>query len=109
LDYQGDSETTGKNIGDDLAEGKMTLPLIHARDHLDEQQKQLICSAIESKSAEHFEEILTAVRQSSSLDYAVEQAQRQAELAKQSLAQLPETKLKTVLIELADFAVSRVS
>lgn len=109
LDYQGDSETTGKNIGDDLAEGKMTLPLIHARDHLDEQQKQLICSAIESKSAEHFEEILTAVRQSSSLDYAVEQAQKQAELAKQSLAQLPETKLKTVLIELADFAVSRVS
>jgi octaprenyl-diphosphate synthase len=109
LDYQGDSEVTGKNIGDDLAEGKMTLPLIHARDHLDEEQKQLICSAIESKSAEHFEKILAAVRQSSSLDYSVMQAQEQAELAKLSLVQLPESDLKTVLSDLADFAVSRIS
>jgi len=109
LDYQGDSEATGKNIGDDLAEGKMTLPLIHARDHLNEEQKQLICSAIKSKSAEHFESILVAVRQSSSLDYSTMQAQEQAELAKQSLAQLPESDLKTVLSDLADFAVSRIS
>jgi octaprenyl-diphosphate synthase len=109
LDYQGDSEQTGKNVGDDLAEGKMTLPLIHARDHLNEEQKQLICSAIESKSAEHFEKILAAVRQSSSLDYSVIQAQKQAELAKQSLGQLPESELKTVLSDLADFAVSRIS
>jgi len=109
LDYQGDSEATGKNIGDDLAEGKMTLPLIHARDHLNEEQKQLICSAIKSKSAEHFESILAAVRQSSSLDYSTMQAQEQAELAKQSLAQLPESDLKTVLSDLADFAVSRIS
>ena len=108
LDYQGDSEQTGKNVGDDLAEGKMTLPLIHARDHLNEEQKQLICSAIESKSAEHFEKILAAVRQSSSLDYSVIQAQKQAELAKQSLGQLPESELKTVLSDLADFAVSRI-
>ena len=109
LDYQGDSEATGKNIGDDLAEGKMTLPLIHARDHLNEEQKQLICSAITSKSAEHFESILAAVRQSSSLDYSTMQAQEQAELAKQSLTQLPESDLKTVLSDLADFAVSRIS
>jgi octaprenyl-diphosphate synthase len=109
LDYQGDSEETGKNVGDDLAEGKMTLPLIHARDHLGEEQKQLICAAIESKSAEHFEKILEAVRQSSSLDYSVIQAQEQAELAKQSLARLPESKLKTVLFDLADFAVARIS
>jgi octaprenyl-diphosphate synthase len=109
LDYQGDSEATGKNIGDDLAEGKMTLPLIHARDHLDGEQKQLICSAIESKSSEHFEKILTAVRQSSSLEYSVIQAQEQADLAKQSLAQLPESELKSVMSDLADFAVSRIS
>lgn len=87
----------------------MTLPLIHARDHLDEDQKQLICSAIETKSAEHFEKILAAVRQSSSLDYSVIQAQMQADLAKQSLEHLPESELKTVLSDLADFAVSRIS
>ena len=109
LDYQGDSDATGKNIGDDLSEGKMTLPLIHARDHLDEEQKQLICSAIESKSSEHFEKILTAVRQSSSLEYSVIQAQEQAELAKHSLAQLPGSELKSVMSDLADFAVSRIS
>ena len=109
LDYQGDSEATGKNIGDDLAEGKMTLPLIHARDHLDEEQKQLICAAIESKRSEHFEKILAAVRQSSSLEYSVIQAQEQAELAKQSLVQLPESDLKILLSDLADFAVSRIS
>ncbi len=109
LDYQGDIEATGKNIGDDLAEGKMTLPLIHARDHLNEEQKQLICSAIKTKSAEHFESILAAVRQSSSLDYSIMQAQEQAELAKHSLAQLPESDFKTVLSDLANFAVSRIS
>ena len=109
LDYQGDSESTGKNIGDDLAEGKMTLPLIHARDHLDEEQKQLICAAIESKSSEQFEKILAAVRQSSSLEYSVIKAQEQAELAKQSLVQLPEGDLKILLSDLADFAVSRIS
>ena len=86
----------------------MTLPLIHARDHLDDQKKQLICSAIESKSAEHFEQILAAVRQSSSLEYSVTQAQEQAELAKQSLAQMPESDFKEVLSDLADFAVSRI-
>ena len=109
LDYQGDSQSIGKNVGDDLAEGKMTLPLIHARDHLDDQKKQLICSAIESKSAEHFEKILAAVRQSSSLEYSVTQAQEQAELAKQSLAQMPESDFKAVLSDLADFAVSRIA
>ena len=109
LDYQGQSDATGKNLGDDLAEGKMTLPLIHARDHLDEQQKQLICAAVESKSAERFDDILSAVQQSSSLDYCIQQAQLQADLAKQALSTLPDSHLKTVMAELADFAVSRVS
>lgn len=109
LDYQGDSQSTGKNIGDDLAEGKMTLPLIYARDHLDEQQRQLICTAVESKSAEHFEAILEIVRQSSSIDYCIEQAQQQAELAKQALDGLPDSDLKVVMAELADFSVARLS
>ena len=109
LDYQGHSDATGKNLGDDLAEGKMTLPLIHARDHLDGQQKKLICAAVESKSAERFDDILSAVQQSSSLDYCIQEAQLQADLAKQALSSLPDSHLKTVMAELADFAVSRVS
>jgi len=109
LDYQGHSDVTGKNLGNDLAEGKMTLPLIHARDHLDDQQKQLICAAIESKSAARFDDILSAVQQSSSLGYCIQQAQLQADLAKQALSTLPDSHLKTVMAELADFSVARVS
>mgnify|MGYP001585130080 FL=1 len=109
LDYQGDVSTIGKNVGDDLSEGKMTLPLIHARDHLDRNERDMICQAIETKSAEHFSAILSAVQSCGSLDYAVEQAKNQVELAKKSLVGLPESQFKTVMAELADFSVSRLS
>jgi octaprenyl-diphosphate synthase len=109
LDYQGDVSAIGKNVGDDLAEGKMTLPLVHSRDHLDAQQRQLICQAIESKSADNFAEILSAVQSCGSLDYSIEQAKIQAELAKQALVSLPESQFKSVMKDLADFSVSRLS
>jgi octaprenyl-diphosphate synthase len=109
LDYQGDVSAIGKNVGDDLSEGKMTLPLIHARDHLDMNERDMICQAIETKSAEHFSAILSAVHSCGSLDYAVEQAKNHVELAKKSLASLPESQFKTVMAELADFSISRLS
>lgn len=109
LDYRGDVEAIGKNVGDDLSEGKMTLPLIHARDNLDPTQRQLICQAIETKSAENFPQILSAVQDSGSLDYAIEQAVVESGLAKKALEKLPDSQYKKVMADLADFAVSRLS
>ena len=109
LDYQGDVSSIGKNVGDDLAEGKMTLPLIHARDHLANPEQEVICQAIENKSGENFAAILSAVKSCGSLEYSIEQAKLQAELAKKALSGLPDSQFKTVMADLADFSVSRLS
>ena len=58
FDLKGDVEVTGKNIGDDLVEGKMTLPVIFARDNADPKDKQLLQQAFESKSSEKFDQVL---------------------------------------------------
>ncbi|MDG1819865.1 MAG: polyprenyl synthetase family protein [Porticoccaceae bacterium] len=108
LDYQGDVSSIGKNVGDDLAEGKMTLPLVHARDHLTGSEREIICQAIENKSADNFAAILSAVKSCGSLEYSIEQAKMQAELAKKALVGLPESQFKTVMADLADFSVSRL-
>ena len=107
LDYQGDIDSIGKNVGDDLAEGKMTLPLIYARDNCDTAQALVICQAIENKSAERFNQILELVRAAGGLEYSLQKAQQQADLAKAALAALPESDYKTVMLELADFSVAR--
>lgn len=109
LDYQGDASVIGKNVGDDLSEGKMTLPLIHARDQLGAGEREMICRAIENKSADNFAEILAAVKSCGSLDYSIGQAKLQAELAKKALSGLPDSQFKTVMAELADFSVSRLA
>ncbi len=109
LDYQGDAESIGKNVGDDLAEGKMTLPLIFARDHGDTDQRQLICDAIQQRTADNFTEILKAVQSSGGIDYSMERAQLEADLAKQALQDLPDTKFKAVMYDLADFSISRLN
>jgi octaprenyl-diphosphate synthase len=108
LDYQGDVSAIGKNVGDDLAEGKMTLPLVHARDQLSGSEREMIRQAIETKSADNFSAILAAVKSCGSLDYSIGQAKLQAELAKKALAGLPDSKFKTVMADLADFSVSRL-
>ena len=109
LDYQGDVESIGKNVGGDLAEGKMTLPLIFARDNVEEDQRSLICDAITRKSKENFCGILSAVQASGGIAYSMERAQMEADLAKQALEQLPESRFKSVMIDLADFSVSRTN
>ncbi len=109
LDYQGDVGTIGKNVGDDLSEGKMTMPLIHARDNLAAGEQALIRRAIESKSSQDFAAILDAVQSCGSLEYSIGQAKLQADLAKKALAGLPESRYKTVMAELADFSVTRLS
>jgi octaprenyl-diphosphate synthase len=107
LDYQGDVESIGKNIGDDLAEGKMTLPLIFARDKVAADQRALICSAVENKTAQDFHAILEAVQSCGGIAYSLERAQLEADLAKQALQDLPDSQFKSVMSELADFSVAR--
>jgi octaprenyl-diphosphate synthase len=107
LDLQGDVSITGKNIGDDLSEGKMTLPMIYARDHSSPEQKEIIRTAISSKSSENFDQILKIVSETGGVDYSLNRAREHSIIALEALEGLPESKYKQVLSELATFAVSR--
>lgn len=107
LDYSGDRAQTGKNLGDDLAEGKVTLPLIHAMRSGTAQQAAIVRKAISDGGASDFEPVLVAIRQSGALDYAQNQAQAQADRAVASLQSVPHSKYRDCLLELAAFAVGR--
>ena len=107
LDYSGDTAAIGKNVGDDLAEGKPTLPLLFAMKHGSAAQAALIRDAIKQGDASHFSEILTIVRETGALDAAHAQAQTEADLAIQALNTLPDSQYKSALLELPSFAVER--
>lgn len=107
LDYQGDAEALGKNVGDDLAEGKMTLPLILLRQQGTSAQKDLVAQAISEKNLRLLEPLVAEVRASGALAQTQAQAVEQAELAKASLASLPASEAKDGLLALADLAVLR--
>ncbi|MBH0031353.1 octaprenyl diphosphate synthase [Pseudoalteromonas sp. SWYJZ98] len=108
LDYNADAEQLGKNIGDDLAEGKPTLPLIYAMQHGSEQQTQLIRDAIEhSNGMEHLEEILSALKQTNALEFTMQKAELEADKAIACLDFLEESDYKQALISLARIAVDR--
>ncbi len=107
LDYSADSDELGKNVGDDLAEGKPTLPLIRAMETGNDSQRNLIRDAIESGKAERFDEINRAIIDTGALQYTVDLAHAQAGLAKQSIAKLSDSEHKQALLFLADYAVER--
>ncbi len=107
LDYSGSSEVIGKNVGDDLAEGKPTLPLLFAMKHGTAQQAEVIRNAIKQGDASRFDEILTIVQSTGALDHARQQAEAEAQLASGALSKIPDSKYKTALLELSAFAVSR--
>jgi octaprenyl-diphosphate synthase len=107
LDYEADSAELGKNVGDDLAEGKPTLPLIYAMQHGSEDEKVLIRGAIENGGLEHIDAITTIIKQTGALEYTHQQAIKHAELAKQAIAELPDSEAKLALLFLADYAVER--
>ncbi|MGA9992603.1 MAG: octaprenyl diphosphate synthase [Thiobacillaceae bacterium] len=107
LDYSGDFLSTGKNIGDDLAEGKPTLPLLHAMKHGTSDQSAAIRKAIKEGGLTEFQAVLAAIRSTGALDYTRSQAQRETEVATRALACIPDSKHKDALLELADFAVRR--
>ena len=107
LDYSAASEELGKNVGDDLAEGKPTLPLIHAMENGNAEQKTMIHEAIEQGSAENFDAIHQAIIDTGALQYTFEQARTQAKLARQALHALADTEYRQALMFLADYAVER--
>ena len=107
LDYEADEESLGKHLGDDLAEGKPTLPLIYALQHGNPAQQSLIRHAIEHGGREHLAEITRAVASLGGLAYTATLAAREAKQALAALAPLPESPYKEGLCELARFAVAR--
>lgn len=107
LDYSHSSETIGKNIGDDLAEGKPTLPLIHAMRQGTDKQATIIREAIEQGQRDRIHEIITIINETGAIDYTAHAAAQEVAYAKQALAILPETDYKQALLALADFSVSR--
>jgi octaprenyl-diphosphate synthase len=107
LDYQSSSEEMGKNAGDDLAEGKPTLPLIEAMRRGTTEQADLIKTAIENGEIEKLDAILEIVRQTGALNYTQDTAQSESEAAITAIAPLPESEYKDALINLANFSISR--
>ena len=107
LDYQADEASLGKHLGDDLAEGKPTLPLIYAMQHGSEFQRTMIRHAIEHGGLDHLAEITRAVASLGGLAYTARLAQGEADQALAALAPLPESAFKEGLSELAKFAVAR--
>lgn len=107
LDYSGDEATTGKHLGDDLAEGKPTLPLIHVMRHGTPAQAALVRRAIEEGGRELFVEVLAAVRGSDALAVTTEYARREAQVAAGYLEGLQPSIFKEALLELCAFAVAR--
>ncbi|MDG6274544.1 octaprenyl diphosphate synthase [Glaesserella parasuis] len=108
LDYSANAEQLGKNIGDDLAEGKPTLPLLHAMRSGNRQQAALIREAIEQGGKrEALDEILAIMAEHKSLDYTMERAKQEAQKAVDAIAILPESEYKQALISLAYLSVDR--
>jgi octaprenyl-diphosphate synthase len=107
LDYTADAATLGKNLGDDLAEGKATLPLIHAIQHSDAGTAARLRQIIENGEADGFETVLAAIRACGSIDYALDRARDHAAAAQAALATLPDNAFTAALRGLADYAVAR--
>ncbi|MDH3318513.1 MAG: polyprenyl synthetase family protein [Betaproteobacteria bacterium] len=109
LDYSGAAQETGKSLGDDLAEGKPTLPLIRVMQAGSAEQRALVRRAIVDGGREDFAPVLVAIQATKALDFARAAAQREADVAAHSIAGLPSSDCKDSLLELAAFAVSRRS
>jgi octaprenyl-diphosphate synthase len=107
LDYCGDPETLGKNIGDDLADGKATLPLIHALQYGNPKQQQQIKQSLEQGGLEYLPDILDAIEQTNAIQFTQNIAAREIDTALSALSVLPESIYKQALIDLAHFALDR--
>jgi len=107
LDYSGDLTETGKNLGDDLAEGKPTLPLIYAMRAGNPGERDVIRHAIEEGGKADLERVVAAILRTGALDYAREQARSEADAAIERLAHVPHSAYRDSLLQLAHFSVER--
>jgi octaprenyl-diphosphate synthase len=107
LDYSGDLHETGKNLGDDLAEGKPTLPLIYTMRSGTEEERALVRNAIEHGGKADLEKVVTAIRRVGALDYARTKAREEAALATSLLEALEGSSCRDSLLQLAHFSVER--
>lgn len=107
LDYDAMPEELGKNLGDDLAEGKTTLPLIYAMENGSDSERQMIRGAIESDGLPRLGDIQSIIESTGALRYTTSRAQEAADIAIDSLSAIPESDYKQAMIAIAEFAVKR--
>jgi len=107
LDYGRDNHDLGKNIGDDLAEGKPTLPLIYTLRQGNDRQRELIRTAIEEGGLAQIEEVMDAIESTGSITYTARRAEQEASRATAALAAIPDSPYKLALLDLAHFSAHR--
>jgi octaprenyl-diphosphate synthase len=107
LDYSGDLNETGKNLGDDLAEGKPTLPLIYAMRAGTAEERAVVRQAIEHGGKADLERVVAAIHRVGALDYARAKAREEAQVATSQLEGLPASACRDSLLQLAHFSVER--
>lgn len=108
LDYVADARTMGKNVGDDLAEGKPTLPVINAIERSTGNEQRILIDAINNADRDKLDVVLNIIESTGSLGYTTRKAKQHARQAKECLTCLPESHYRNALHDLADFSVSRV-
>ena len=108
LDYSSSFETIGKDVGDDLAEGKPTLPLIYALERCEPKEQIIIRQAIQSKNTQNIDQIIEYIKSSGALALSTKKVKSLSDQAIESLEPLPESEYKNGLIELAQFAMNRM-
>jgi len=107
LDYSADETETGKHLGDDLAEGKPTLPLIHAMQHGTPEQAVVVRSAIEQGAVDKLAEVQAIIHATGALEFTRRRALQEAETACAAISAFSDTQFKRALLELAHFAATR--
>lgn len=109
LDYSGQTDEIGKNLGDDLAEGKPTLPLIYVMQHGAPEHAQAVREALTEASRDRFDDVSRAIAATGALEYARKIAAEEASRAKAELANIPDNPARQAMLMLADIAISRNS
>ena len=107
LDYSASSDDIGKNIGDDLAEGKPTLPLIYAMRHGSEEQAAVVRHAIENGGRDSIDAVISAIESTGAIAYTARLAAEEADKATRAIADIEPSPYKDALLALAEFSVSR--
>jgi octaprenyl-diphosphate synthase len=107
LDYSATSEEMGKNVGDDLAEGKPTLPLIYAMRHGSPAEAAIIKNAIENSDIENIDAVIETIHSTGALVYTTAAAQAEAEKAAEAISQLPASPYRDAMYTLTEFSVNR--